>query len=168
MSFATLADIWISLDNAQASIDTSVNIQITSGDEPIAQRIEAQLLTDLRQHLPQTENKQFVFAATSNTDVLLGGVTASTAYGWLLIKTLWVHEEHRRSGLGSSLMQQAESAGRNAGCHAAWLDTSNPCAKQFYTRQGYTVFGELQNNALQAPASHTRWFMKKSLEIIEL
>jgi len=140
-----------------------VNFQIALANEGIAQHIEAQLLKDLRQHLPQAENTQFTYSATDNDGAILGGVTISTAYSWLLIKVLWVHEDHRRSGLGKALLNRAESVGENVGCHSAWLDTSNPSAKQFYKELGYTVFGELNNSALHAPTSHTRWFMKKNL-----
>lgn len=136
---------------------------ITSGNEVVAQSIEKKLLKDLRLELPQTENRHLVFAATDNKGELLGGVTASTSYSWLLIKTLWVHNDHRSMGIGRALMQKAESSGLNAGCHSAWLDTSNPDAKQFYSKLGYTVFGELQNKALQVPTSHRRWFMKNVL-----
>ena len=110
-----------------------------------------------------SKNTQLAYSATSNTGELLGGVTASTAYGWLHVKTLWVHEERRRNGLGKALVQQAESAGMDAGCHSAWLDTSNPSAKVFYEELGYLVFGELRNSLEQSPVTHTRWFMKKML-----
>lgn len=140
-----------------------MNIHIAPADESAALSIEAQLLDDLRQHLPQAENKRFIFTAKSNNGALIGGVTASSAYSWLLIKTLWVHKDYRRNGLGKALMLKAESAGRNAGCHSVWLDTSNSHAKLFYEELGYTLFGELKNNASQLPAAHTRWFMKKSI-----
>ena len=142
-----------------------MNIRIAPADESAALSIEAHLLDDLRQHLPQAENNRFIFTATSNNGVLIGGVTASTAYSRLHIETLWVHKEHRRNGLGKALMHQVESAGRNAGCHSAWLDTSNPQAKLFYDELGFTVFGELQNNTKQLPALHTRWFMKKNIAL---
>ena len=136
---------------------------IEPADEAAARRIEAQLLTDLRRQLPQSENRQFVFIATSRTGAMLGGVTATSSYGWLLVKTLWVHKDHRRNGIGKVLLRRAECAGQKAACHSAWLDTSNPEAKHFYDRFGYTVFAELQNNAEQIPEQHTRWFMKKGL-----
>ena len=136
---------------------------ITPADEADAQSIEAQLLTDLRQQLPQNENRHFIFSATSSTGRMLGGVTAGSSYGWLLIKTLWVHKDHRRNGIGKALLNEVESAGQHVACHSAWLDTSNPCAKLFYCQCGFEVFAELQNNAYQSPSLHTRWFMKKSL-----
>ena len=125
--------------------------------------IEVQLLKDLRQQLPQSQNTSFVFTATDSNGELIGGVTANTAYSWLLIKTLWVHADYRRNGLGRRLMQQVEAAGQNDGCHSVWLDTSNPLAKQFYDELGYSVFGELKNNTQQLPALHSRWFMKKPI-----
>ena len=138
-----------------------MKFDIAAAEDDLARDIEAQLLSDLRQQLPQSENRQFIFSATGDTGTLVGGVTANTSYGWLLIKTLWVHKDYRRLGLGKKLLEQAESAGKGAGCHSAWLDTSNPCARLFYDKQAYQVFAELQNFAGQSPDLHRRWFMKK-------
>ena len=140
-----------------------MNVHIAPDNDNAALLIEAHLLKDLRQQLPQSQNTPFVFTATGSNGELIGGVTANTAYSWLLIKTLWVHTDYRRNGLGNALMRQVEAAGQNDGCHSAWLDTSNPHAKQFYDELGYTVFGELKNNSQQSPALHSRWFMKKPL-----
>lgn len=138
--------------------------RIEISDSSTAQVIEQELLRTLHQSLEQAENRQFVLAAKSDEDTLLGGLTGSTSYGWLLIKTLWVDKNQRRKGLGMSLMEQAESRGQELGCHSAWLDTSNPTSKIFYEALGYKVFSELKNTAQQVPSSHQRWFMKKNLQ----
>ena len=140
-----------------------MSITIEISDSSVAKIIEHKLLMALRQNLEQANNEKFVLTAKSDANTLLGGLTASTSYGWLLIKTLWVDDKQIRKGLGTSLMTQAESRGRDLGCHSAWLDTSNPSSKLFYEAIGYEVFGELQNNSVQMPTSHQRWFMKKTL-----
>jgi GNAT superfamily N-acetyltransferase len=90
-------------------------------------------------------------------------VVASTSYGWLLVKMLWVDRAWRRTGVGTRLMAAAEEKGREIGCHAGWLDTSSAEARAFYLRLGYTVFGTLENEGGDVPAGHTRWFMRKRL-----
>ncbi len=105
-----------------------------------------------------------MLSAKSAQNSLIGGLTASTSYGWILIKTLWVDEAQRNQGVGRLLMEEAEAKGIGLGCHSAWLDTSNPDAKTFYETLGYEVFGELSNDAEQFPESHRRWFLKKSLD----
>lgn len=125
--------------------------------------VENELTKSLRENLPQSQNVNFVLSARDHRNRLAGGLTAATSYGWLLVKTLWVAEKHRRQGLGRSLMKSAEDKARGFGCHSVWLDTSNPDAMNFYRKLGYEVFGQLSNSASQPPAGHRRWFMKKPL-----
>ncbi|MSU91038.1 GNAT family N-acetyltransferase [Rhodobacteraceae bacterium 2CG4] len=125
-------------------------------------RIEASLLADLRASLPQATNTGFVLTAGPD-DALEGGLAASASYGWLLIKALWVAPACRRTGLGRRLMARAEREGRASGCHSAWLDTSNPAARDFYLALGFTQFGRLENPPGSAPQDHRRWFLRKRL-----
>src|SRR5262249_11927681 len=74
-----------------------------------------------------------------------GGLLASTRWHWLLIDVLWVADEHRGKGLGSSLLERAEGVARGRGCRAAMLDTREFQARPFYERAGYRVFGEVED-----------------------
>jgi ribosomal protein S18 acetylase RimI-like enzyme len=125
--------------------------------------IEGALLRSLHESSPQAENASFVLTARDSEGDLVGGLVANTSYGWLLIKSLWVATAYRRQSFGRSLMDHAEERARSIGCHAAWLDTSNPDAMRFYAKLGYTTFGELANSPDQCPPGHQRWFMKKAL-----
>lgn len=138
-------------------------ITIEDDDADTGACIEAELLHALRDALPQAENTSFVLSARDQAGALIGGLTASTSYGWLLIKTLWVTEAFRHRGLGRRFMVLAEEKARSAGCHGAWLDTSNPDAMRFYEKLGYARFGQLANRKEQPPAGHRRWFMEKRL-----
>lgn len=129
----------------------------------VSEEIEANLLLSLAETNVQTKNSAVVFSATDDDDQLIGGVTGSTSYGWLLVKTLWVSENLRGSGIGKQLMQTIEEQGRKIGCHSAWLDTSNANARSFYTKLGYDEFGALENGLGKEPEHHARWFMKKAL-----
>ena len=138
-------------------------ITIVEDDPKLAGTIEAELLRSLRATLPQSDNQGFVLSARSERGELLGGLTASTSYGWLLVKNVWVAEAQRGKSLGRALMEKAETKARDLGCHGAWLDTSNPDAMLFYQRLGYETFGQLSNATGQTPETHRRWFMKKVL-----
>ena len=137
---------------------------IGTGTSDDARAIEARLLAALRHDLPQGHNETFTLVAHDEFGQMIGGLTAVTAYGWLLIKTLWVQAERRGRGLGAALMAEAERRGRALACHGAWLDTSNPAALPFYQRLGYQSFGELANGAAHHPASHRRWFLRRDLQ----
>ena len=42
-----------------------------------------------------------------NGDVI-GGILGGTYWGWMYIDILWVHENHRKKGIGSRLLKEAE------------------------------------------------------------
>lgn len=131
--------------------------------EEVAAEIERELLRSLARINVQSNNSSFALEIKNNLGELLGGLTASTSYGWLLIRILWVREDLRGKGLGRQLMAAAEARGRDLGCHGAWLDTSSAEARQFYLKLGYDDFGLLQNTQGQFPEGHARWFMKRDL-----
>lgn len=86
------------------------------------------------------------------------GLVGNCYAGWLFINLLWVHEELRRSGIGSGLMAEAERHGREFGCHSAWVDTFTFQGPKFYPRLGYEEFARLDY-----PPGHARLFFKKQL-----
>jgi len=139
------------------------DVRISDDSAGVGDQIETELLHSLRETLPQTENQRFVLTARNSDGRLVGGVVASTSYGWLLVKALWVDAAYRRRLFGRTLLEHAESRARAIGCHGAWLDTSNPHARQFYEKLGYATFGRLKNELGQCPEGHRRWFMQKVL-----
>ncbi len=139
------------------------NPMIEEVDTSFQQAFEARLLASLREQQPQSNNTSFVLSASKPLAEIVGGLTASTSYGWLCIKTLWVDKTCRGAGVGRALMQAAERKALRTGCHGAWLDTSNPDAMAFYGRLGYKAFGLIGNDADQYPPNHKRWFMKRTL-----
>lgn len=130
----------------------------------VSAQIEHGLLSSLHAQNEQALNTSFALCKRDEMGHLIGGVTASTSYGWLLIKTLWVDEASRGQGIGECLMQATQDKGLKLGCHGVWLDTSSAPAKAFYTKLGYEVFGEMANGSGQVPVDHKRWFMKRALQ----
>lgn len=90
---------------------------------------------------------------------VIGGLNGYTAWGWLFTQWLWLAEDLRGQGLAGRLLQMAEDEARTRGCHGAWIDTFNPVARRTYERQGYAVFGQLED----FPIGRTRFFLRKAL-----
>lgn len=90
---------------------------------------------------------------------LLAGLNGYTAWGWLYVQWLWVDESLRGQGMAGRMLQAAEEEARARGCHGAWIDTFNPAAEKAYTRQGYAVFGQLDD----FPFGRSRKFLQKKL-----
>jgi GNAT superfamily N-acetyltransferase len=90
---------------------------------------------------------------------LIAGISGFTAWGWLFVQLLWVHESARGQGLAVRMLEAAEHEARRRGCHGAWIDTFNPVALKVYTRAGYEPFGTLED----FPYGRTRTFLRKRL-----
>ena len=99
-----------------------------------------------------------VLALRDAAGAVIGGLWASTGYGWLYTQMLLVPESLRGQGVGQRLMAQAEDEARRRGCHHAWVDTQFG-ARPFYEKLGYAVFGELPDY----PPGFARSFLQKAL-----
>lgn len=110
-----------------------------------------------QQDVPRTLLPLAVFLRDADGRVL-GGVAGNTVWGWLQIKLAWIDDGLRGQGYGAQLMRAAEREAVARGCRQAWVDTFTFQALGFYLKQGYTIFGELEN----FPHGHTRYFLKKT------
>ncbi len=90
---------------------------------------------------------------------LVGGLLGETARGVLNINLFWLAAGQRRRGLGSRLLQAAETEASRRGCRMVWLETYDFQARPFYERHGYELFGELDG----LPNGHRSYFLRKAL-----
>lgn len=90
-----------------------------------------------------------------------GGLWAKYSYNWLFVELLFVPDFMRGRQLGSKLLAQAEWWAQEQGCVGIWLDTFSFQAPGFYEKQGYAVFGILENYPDEA---HERVFLRKLLQ----
>lgn len=97
---------------------------------------------------------------TDENGKIIGGCIARM-YCWNVayIDTLWVDSEQRNNGLGSKLLAEIEATAKAKGCYLIHLDTFDFQAKNFYEKQGYNVFGVLED----CPKNHCRYFLKKEI-----
>ena len=68
---------------------------------------------------------------------IMAGLVAETFGNWLEIEYLFVKEDIRGQGIGSQLLQQAESEAKNRNCRFAFVNTYQFQAPAFYQKQGY-------------------------------
>lgn len=113
--------------------------------------------------VPPQQETTFIFVnrvIKSKDDTVLAGIN-SIIYSWncLYVDILWVKEEARGLGYGSALLKEVESIAKEKGCNLVHLDTFDFQAKDFYLKQGYEIFGVLDN----CPTDHKRYYMKKNI-----
>jgi len=87
-----------------------------------------------------------------------GGLLGLTYWHWLFIDWLWLARSQRGRGVGSELLRRAEAIARTRGCTDVYTDTFSFQAPGFWSRNGYTEFGRLD----EMPRGHARqWFRKR-------
>ena len=87
----------------------------------------------------------------------LGGATGYINWGWLTIDGFWLPEVLRRGGWGGRILTATENEARRRGCTRSRLYTYSFQAQGFYEKQGYTVFGVLDDY----PPGHRQVWLKK-------
>ena len=68
---------------------------------------------------------------------LMAGLVAETFGNWLEIEYLFVKDDLRGQGIGSQLLQRAESEAKKRNCRFAFVNTYQFQAPSFYQKQGY-------------------------------
>ena len=107
---------------------------------------------------PVPENTNANFYAFDE-DTLVGGAIGHTEYNWYVLDLLYVDDAYRGQQLGSQLLQRIESYAQNCMLTGIRLETWDFQAKDFYQKNGYTVFAELSD----CPPGTTVFFLKKEI-----
>ena len=79
---------------------------------------------------------------------------------WCQLTDLFVDKEYRMQGLGSKVLKQLEEKLISLGIHKIWTWTAGYEAPDFYKKQGYEVFYELEEYYL---TGHSRIGLRKNL-----
>ena len=93
---------------------------------------------------------------------VIGGLLGGTYWGWMYVDILWVDENHRKQGIGSKLLAEAECEAIRRGCHHVHLDTMSWQAPDFYKKHGYEVIGVLPD----IPKGNQKYLLQKALQKI--
>ena len=91
---------------------------------------------------------------------IIGGIIAKM-YCWncVYIDTLWISDDYRGQSLGKQLLKEIEELAKAKGAEIIHLDTFDFQAKEFYEKQGYIVFGTLED----CPKDHARYYLSKKI-----
>lgn len=90
---------------------------------------------------------------------VIGGLRAVASWDWVNIEVIWVDEDARGAGVGQQLLRKAEEFAVSKDVFRLCLETTSFQARGFYEKQGYEVFGELE----EYPRGHTMFYMKRVL-----
>ncbi|MEI5908620.1 GNAT family N-acetyltransferase [Bacillus spongiae] len=117
-------------------------------------------MSKLPDHI-KTPKENICFVLKNDDGETLGGVTGTTYWQHLHIDILWVDEAIRHKGYGSQLLMEIERVAKEKGCRLICLDTLSFQAPDFYERNGYKVFGVIEDH----PKGYNQYFLEKRLSI---
>lgn len=109
--------------------------------------------------LASEDDFNFAVFAKDAQDKTIGGLRAVGGWDWLNIEVIWVDEAARGAGVGAQLLKQAEAVAMENNFFRISLETGSFQAREFYEKQGYEIFGQLEDY----PIGHTMYYMKKLL-----
>ncbi|QMT17635.1 GNAT family N-acetyltransferase [Planococcus maritimus] len=139
-------------------------MKITMGqDRQDSELIRQKVIEHNMKMLPdrvKTPVEQLNFVLRNEDGTILGGLTATMFWQHLHVDFLWVDDSLRGKGQGSALLEQMEQAAKDKGCRLITLDTFSFQAPDFYKRNGYEVFGVLEDH----PKGFSQYFLQKRLD----
>ena len=106
---------------------------------------------------PESEDQGFLFSVLDGTH-LIGGICGNVYWNGLELALHWVDTDRRGSGIGARLLAEAENFARDKGAVIAFFKTVG--ARGFYKKQGYQVYGILEDRPIGSRLYH----MKKRLD----
>ncbi len=101
------------------------------------------------------------YSVKNQQGVVIGGILARIyCWGVVFVDILWINDHYRGQGLGTTLLNKVEEDAKAQQCHLIHLDTFDFQAKDFYEKNGFEIYGVLDN----CPPNHKRYYMKKILQ----
>ncbi len=122
-------------------------------------------LAILRRGVRDYERSQRVYVQPNDFAVFIrdktlhihGGAAGSLMGGWFYLSVLWIEEALRGQGYGTNVLALMEQEALRYGITRAFTDTTDFQALEFYQRNGYEVFAQIDNR----PAGHVSYMLKK-------
>lgn len=119
-------------------------ITFTIQQSKLTKRLKKQILDGLTAHaITQTNfngiKPETVFTVIDSADILVGALVVQPFWGTLHIKLLYVKENARGQGIGTSLIKQALAYGTLLGHPFAFVETMSFQALEFYQKMGFKI-----------------------------
>ena len=110
-------------------------------------------------------NRALTIGARDVDKKIIGGLLAGLQPGWkwMHVDRLWVDESHRRAGIGRLLLEAAEKEAQKLGCLHVGVETFEFQAREFYEKQGYSVYAVQEDY----PVGHRKFLLRKTFPNVD-
>ncbi len=152
---------WISEEDVSESIPNS-SYKLYKNPKNAYDMIDEKIVFYNKKCVPATQEPEFIkknYIIKENNKII-GGICADI-YMWkiLYISLLFIDEAYRNKDLATLLLKRVEDEAKAIGVSLVHLDSFDFQAKDFYLKQGYEIFGTLEN----CPEGHKRYYLRKNL-----
>ena len=114
-----------------------MQVRLENTESQKAQEIGGLIRSYNRSKREAAESEPLNIYVEDDSGELMAGLVGETFGNWLEIEYLFVKEDIRGQGIGSQLLQQAESEAKKRNCRFAFVNTYQFQAPAFYQKYGY-------------------------------
>lgn len=154
--------LWVQGENTQEKIPNTP-YKLIKNDSDAYKMVDEKLYAYNKKCVPATQMPECITLnyVIKHDGQFIGGICADV-YIWkiLYVSVFFLDERYRKQGLGELLLQRVENEAKSVGAELVHLDTFDFQAKDFYLKQGYEIFGVLDD----CPKGHQRFYLKKVLK----
>lgn len=148
------------------NVSLKTNNAVQSGTDEDSQYINDRIVEFNSQQVPFTNEPAFDYIdkVIKGTDgKVIAGILVSI-FPWkdLFIHGIWAIEESREEELKTKLLNEVERELQERGGHLSMLEIFDPKTRDFYSRNGYEVYGVIE----EYPAECKKYYMKKVFNAI--
>ena len=136
-----------------------MHIRLDNTESQKAQEIGDLIRSYNRSKREAAESEPLNLYVEDDSGQVMAGLVAETFGNWLEIEYLFVKEDLRGQGIGSQLLQQAESEAKKRNCRFAFVNTYQFQAPAFYQKHGYQEVFTLKDY----PCTGQRHYYQKDL-----
>lgn len=149
---------WLRGERSRASLSYEAGEDPSAEDIAAVQRGLASYNEQFTGDAPQVRLGAF---ARDEAGRIVAGAHGTITWGWLYVERMWVDESLRGKGVGTEVLARLERAALAQGVFRFRVDTASFQALDFYLKQGYEVFAQLEDS----PPGHTDYFLRKRIEL---
>lgn len=141
-----------------------MRLQITSEiNKADKQTVENALYTFNLKHFPvdlRGRYEEINLYLKDENGIVRGGILAEVCWNWLEIHTFMIDEDIRKTGFGTKLLAEIETIALEKECDFIKVDTLSFQALGFYEKNGYQVYGSIDN----VGRDFEHYYLKKDLK----
>ncbi|AOA00231.1 GNAT family N-acetyltransferase [Carnobacterium divergens] len=104
--------------------------------------------------IPAYEKKEIAFTAYDDNGAVLGAVVGEIVWNHLHVSLLGIDQTMQKQGVGQKLLQHIEEYAKQFGARMVILETMSWQAPKFYQKNGYQIFGTVENHPIEGECKY--------------